>query len=965
MSHANDRTPPAATGRAARLWLFLALATLAAGLVAWRLGLPWLLGRLGPERLTATLRQTLELRTLSLLYTGVLGTLAAAIWLRRRPAFFLPPARWALLLAGLALALRWTSPDMAFNSIVRPDGVHFSAVAQGLVAGAGLSVPTGTTRLPARTLPGQSLVQAATQWLAPAHPGAGIFAVWLCAVLTAVAAWRFGNRLFGAGAGAVAALLILLSPLHGWYSRQLMSEIPWGLLTLVACGWAALSPRRPAALLGAGFLMGLGLLFKSSHLLMIIGFAAALLGALPGGRMGGIGRLTALTGLAAGMLPALLYNRCILGGWWRTAYHVYWPGWASPGEALGWRYLWQPPLINGSMGNLPYYLLTLLGLDPRPERMILPPLAAAGLAWWWWRIRRTPGATPPAAAPADAARRLFMRAVVIIGALYGLACLLYSFQEPRFLLPIIPLVCTGLGGSLAMRGPPSATPGGARPPAGAALATACLLGGLGLAIIQVEWPGRRIPERQVLERLRRATDAYDVLVSDEDPVLLTQAGVWNARLRLLPLLRPGELWFPEEPARLFAAQGIAVTPFTGTITRVHAALAEGARVAVYIRRPRARPQAYAEFNAAFRTRALAATGVPGLREITAAATVMDSAPAAPNPTPENNAPATLTPTAQTDAPIASVPATNFVIFTNGVFTRGADGGPEAVGRNRSLPVHPVTLSAFALARHETTQAEFAAFLNAAWGAGLARAVSNDAMVDVVWVAGPTTVTVCVANAPEPGLRFDPRVDDAPFAPGVWQGTSLARHPVTRVTWHGAALYANWRSRAAGGTVAYAWRDGRLEPVAAGGAGYRLPREAEWERASAGSDGRAHRYAFGDNWDPARANVAEAPRGERAPDAPLTVPADAPAPWSPADASDAAQPLHLTGNVWEWCEDWYGDYEAAPARDPRGPAVGTDKLVRGGSYRTRAEAAWCAFRGLATPDTQAPDIGFRLVRTPIP
>jgi formylglycine-generating enzyme required for sulfatase activity len=66
-------------------------------------------------------------------------------------------------------------------------------------------------------------------------------------------------------------------------------------------------------------------------------------------------------------------------------------------------------------------------------------------------------------------------------------------------------------------------------------------------------------------------------------------------------------------------------------------------------------------------------------------------------------------------------------------------------------------------------------------------------------------------------------------------------------------------------------------------------------------------------------------------------------------------------VWEWCHDWYGPYSADDQRDPLGPATGSVKAVRGGSYRSGSEISWCAFRGLCDPVLCRPDIGFRAAR----
>ncbi len=161
---------------------------------------------------------------------------------------------------------------------------------------------------------------------------------------------------------------------------------------------------------------------------------------------------------------------------------------------------------------------------------------------------------------------------------------------------------------------------------------------------------------------------------------------------------------------------------------------------------------------------------------------------------------------------------------------------------------------------------------------------------------------------------------------------LLDHPITGVTWHGARAFCAWRAE-----------QEKRE--------WRLPFEAEWEKAARGLWGR--RYPWGNDFDPARCNTREGKRSkdktskvDRYPDG-----------ISPYGCFDMA------GNVWEWCQDSYQrDFYREAAPDNPVCNRGGMKVLRGGSWNTHRNNARCATRFRFFPDDRYDIIGFRCART---
>jgi sulfatase modifying factor 1 len=260
---------------------------------------------------------------------------------------------------------------------------------------------------------------------------------------------------------------------------------------------------------------------------------------------------------------------------------------------------------------------------------------------------------------------------------------------------------------------------------------------------------------------------------------------------------------------------------------------------------------------------------------------------------------------------------DYVLVPAGPFRMGDNIG-EGDGRER--PVHVVDLDAFYIAAFEVT--------NGAW-----KKFRDDPAYDdpSLWPGGLVVPKDQVPYWTQPNNHGGgtPGSDD---------------YPVLGVNWDSAVAYCNWLS-------------------AKTGKKYRLPTEAEWEKAARGIDGR--RYPWGDTIDRSYANFVGAqsydtgfPVGYY--DGTLRGGQQTHSNASPYGAYDMA------GNVMEWCQDWYSReyYAVSPRKNPKGPDTGAYRVVRGGTFFVEPFDLRSSARSAAWPSFQAHRmIGFRAARHP--
>jgi len=272
----------------------------------------------------------------------------------------------------------------------------------------------------------------------------------------------------------------------------------------------------------------------------------------------------------------------------------------------------------------------------------------------------------------------------------------------------------------------------------------------------------------------------------------------------------------------------------------------------------------------------------------------------PKPKPANATPAQPATVTRVDGGPASI---NWVSIARGTFTMGSSEGEDD-----EKPTRAVTLDRFAMARTETTVAQYERCVQAG------------------------------ACQPPDECKWGPEFR-------TYGQSGRANHPVNCVSWFQSRDFCAW-------------------------AGGRLPTEAEWEYAARGTDGR--RFPWGNQGpdsDPRPVgNFSDASAKAVKPDWPViggyddgyagTAPVGSfPAGRSPFGLDDMA------GNVWEWVSDWHANYDISATSNPSGPYSGSFRVFRGGSFISDdVRSLRAAFRYSGEPSGAGAFLGFRCARS---
>jgi formylglycine-generating enzyme required for sulfatase activity len=292
------------------------------------------------------------------------------------------------------------------------------------------------------------------------------------------------------------------------------------------------------------------------------------------------------------------------------------------------------------------------------------------------------------------------------------------------------------------------------------------------------------------------------------------------------------------------------------------------------------------------------------------------------------------------------------------FWMGADTG---TGESDEHPKHLVNLSPYSIGRFEITNAQYALVLN--WALELDEVTNMNGKT----YSEPGNVFHRGRMIKELNSDSNIQFQFGQFVPATKDGISLGNHPVESVSWYGAVAYANLLSRIQKRTPCYDKNFRLIQPIPNG---YRLPSEAEWERAASWIPGTpSKKWVYASKSNELTSNQANFKFNNPLKSVGMkTYPLTSPVGYFNGisiDTIDSPSPVgcyDMSGNVHEWCQDSFSNYTSVEKTDPIISKQSEFRMVRGGGWSSVAANCRTTNRGWSNPGMVFRSFGFRVVRS---